>query len=53
MFQFANGVGPGYDRGLNVHEVRAGLRYNFGGDDGGRCVEQVAYQPPAPAPVYK
>ena len=52
MFEFANGVGPGYDKGMNVHEVRAGLRYNFGGDDGGRCSEQVAYQP-GPSPVYK
>lgn len=47
-------VGPGYDKGMNVHEVRAGLRYNFGGNGGGDgCGEQVAYAPPEPAPVYK
>ena len=37
---------------MNVHEVRAGLRYNFGGNDGDGCGEQVAYEP-GPAPVYK
>jgi opacity protein-like surface antigen len=50
MFEFANNVGPGFDRGMNVHEVRAGLRYNFGGNDGDGCGEQVAY---GSAPVYK
>jgi opacity protein-like surface antigen len=53
MFGYANNVGPGYDKGMNVHEVRAGLRYNFGGNDGDGCGEQMAYVPPAPAPVYK
>ena len=46
------GVGPGFDGGMNVHEVRLGLRYNFGGNNGDGCGEQVAYEP-APAPVYK
>ena len=37
------GAGPGFDDGFNVHEARAGLRYQFGGDtDCGAPV--VAYQ---------
>lgn len=49
MFDFASGVGPGFDRGINIHEVRGGLRYNFGGS--GKCnePETIAYQP---EPVY-
>lgn len=42
-------VGPGRDNGFDIHEVRAGLRYQFGN---GGC-GQVAYVPPAPMPVYK
>jgi opacity protein-like surface antigen len=53
MFQFAPNVGPGFDDGMNVHEVRAGLRYNFGGNNRAGCGEQIAYVPPEPAPVYK
>jgi opacity protein-like surface antigen len=51
QFEFANGAGPGFDDGINVHEVRAGLRWNFGGTRTG-CEEpeQVVYQP---EPVYK
>jgi opacity protein-like surface antigen len=46
------GAGPGFDDGFNVHEVRGGLRYQFGGAS--NCVAPVvAYQPePVPA-VYK
>ena len=57
MFELAPttgpGAGPGFDDGFNVHEARAGLRYQFGGDTG--CVEPepiVAYEPP-PQPIYK
>ncbi|OQP86343.1 hypothetical protein BTR14_11735 [Rhizobium rhizosphaerae] len=41
--------GPGSDKGIYVHEARAGLRYNFGD-----C-EQAVYVPPVPVeqPVYK
>jgi opacity protein-like surface antigen len=53
MFGYANNVGPAYDKGMNVHEVRAGLRYNFGGSNRDGCGEQMAYVPPEPAPVYK
>jgi opacity protein-like surface antigen len=55
MFDYADssaggpGAGPGYDHGFNNHEVRAGLRYQFGGSTG--CEEPVAYEP-EPAPVY-
>ncbi|KAB0568643.1 porin family protein [Brucella pituitosa] len=31
MFNGAYGVGDGYDKGMNVHDVRVGLRYMFGG----------------------
>jgi opacity protein-like surface antigen len=55
MFGFANSNGPGYDKGFNVHEVRAGLRYSFGGSGASsRCApapQTVEYQP-EPA-VYK
>lgn len=47
------GVGPGFDDDFNTHEVRAGLRYKFGGYDRDCGVEQVAYQEPVFKPVYK
>jgi opacity protein-like surface antigen len=49
MFGYQAGGGPGYDRGINTHEVRGGLRYEFGRSD---CSEPepIAYEP---APVYK
>jgi opacity protein-like surface antigen len=53
MFELNPRVGPGFDKGMNVHEVRAGLRYNFGGNNRAGCGEQMAYVPPEPAPVYK
>lgn len=42
MFEFEGGAGPGYDDGFNTHEVRGGLRYQFGGSD---CVEPEPYIP--------
>lgn len=56
MFDYGSGVGPGFDDGFDVHEVRAGLRYTFGGRGRGGCgqSETVAYQPPTDdKPVYK
>lgn len=54
MFNYADangftGAGPGYDKGISTHEVRGGLRYNFGGSS--KCAEPeiVAYEP---EPVY-
>ncbi|PHP66146.1 porin [Zhengella mangrovi] len=56
MFLYKTGGGPGYDRGLSSHAVRAGLRYSFGGSGNSpRCApepEVVSYQP-EPMPVYK
>lgn len=51
MFGYNAGAGPGYDDGMNVHEVRGGLRYQFGPSD---CApaQPVAYEP-EPVPVYK
>ncbi len=54
MFGYANFAGPGYDKGFNVHEARAGLRYSFGGASH-RCApapQMVEYNQPEPA-VYK
>jgi len=31
MFNGDFGVGDGYDKGMNVHDIRVGLRYMFGG----------------------
>ncbi|MCB1420100.1 MAG: porin family protein [Zhengella sp.] len=57
MFAYANGGGPGWDRGLDSHAVRAGLRYSFGGAGGSpRCAPEpqvVHYQPDPLPPVYK
>jgi opacity protein-like surface antigen len=49
MFDYSDGVGPGDDDGIDTHEVRAGLRYAFGNNNG--CAEpvQVSYEP---EPVY-
>jgi opacity protein-like surface antigen len=51
MFGYAVGAGPGYDKGMDVHEVRGGLRYQFGKSD---CAppETIAYEP-EPVAVYK
>lgn len=62
MFQYADssaggpGSGPGFHGHLNTHEVRAGLRYQFGAGTPERCGEQqqFVYQQPEPyVPVYK
>jgi opacity protein-like surface antigen len=52
MFDYAVGGGPGFDDGINVHEVRGGLRYQFGESD---CAEPttIAYEPEPVTPVYK
>jgi opacity protein-like surface antigen len=46
------GVGPGFDKGVNTHEVRAGLRWAFGNGNANCAPQEVAYEP-GPAPVYK
>lgn len=50
MFGYAASTGPGFDRGIQSHEVRAGVRYKLGGC--AQPVQQVVYQP-GPLPVYK
>jgi opacity protein-like surface antigen len=52
MFGYNENGGPGYDKGINIHEARLGARYTFGG-----C-QTASYMPPAdippaPQPVYK
>ena len=47
-YGYGYGNGPGYDRGMNVHEVRGGLRYQFGNSN---CTPPPAYEP-TPEPVY-
>ncbi len=47
MFNYVAGQGTGvqgYDKGFDVHQVKVGLRYQFGGHGGGDCCG---------APVYK
>ncbi len=52
MFEYATptlggiGAGPGYDKGFDTHEVRAGLRYQFGGRSD--CSVPEPYVPPEP-----
>lgn len=52
MFGYAYGAGPGTDDGISTHEVRAGLRWQFGAGNPDCGPVAVAYQP-EPAPVYK
>ena len=48
------GVGPGFDRGIDAHEVKAGLRWTFGGGNPNCAApQQVAYEPEPIMPVYK
>ncbi len=55
MFSYADssaggpGAGPGFDRGMNTHEVRGGLRYSFGGSNNCSEPQTIAYEP---EPVY-
>lgn len=49
----AIGAGPGFDRGIDIHQVRGGLRYSFGGDSTCAPKDVVSYEPPQPLPVYK
>lgn len=53
MFEYAPQAGPGFHKDLNVHEVRAGLRYQFGGPVKSGCGDEVVAYEPTPEPVYK
>ncbi|TIW94292.1 outer membrane protein [Mesorhizobium sp.] len=48
-YEATSNVGPGYDRGIDVHEVRGGLRYQFGRSDCARPPEPYV---PEPEPIY-
>ena len=49
MFGYKANGGPGYDKGINSHELRIGARYAFNG-----CPTTQAYEPIlTPPPVYK
>ncbi|MER9582251.1 outer membrane protein [Mesorhizobium sp. M0276] len=51
MFEWdVSSSGPGFDRGINTHEVRGGLRYQFGGNNG--CAAPVVAYQPEPEPIY-
>ncbi|TIU62383.1 MAG: porin family protein, partial [Mesorhizobium sp.] len=51
MFEFdTTSSGPGFDHGINTHEVRGGLRYQFGGNNG--CAAPVVAYQPEPEPIY-
>lgn len=47
MFGYKLNGGPGSDKGFDIHEVRTGLRYQFGDT----C--QTAYMPPADIPMQQ
>lgn len=42
------GAGPGFDKGISIHEGRAGLRYQFGGRSECYEPEPIVYEPPPP-----
>ncbi|RWE27874.1 outer membrane protein [Mesorhizobium sp.] len=51
MFEFdTSSSGPGFDHGIDTHEVRGGLRYQFGGNNG--CAAPVVAYQPEPEPIY-
>ncbi len=51
MFEYdASSAGPGFDKGFNTHEVRGGLRYQFGGNTS--CSAPVVAYEPEPEPLY-
>lgn len=52
MFGYRAGGGPGFDDGINTHEVRAGLRYQFGGRSDCAPPPPVYVPEPEPEPVY-
>ena len=50
MFDYTAGTaGPGYDDGIFTHEVRGGLRYQFGQSD---CTAPEAISYEAAQPIY-
>ncbi|MCH6204394.1 porin family protein [Brucella ciceri] len=51
MFEGNQWIGDGYDKGMNVHDVRVGLRYMFGGAAPAYAPQQVSTI--VDGPVYK
>ncbi|MFD1745255.1 outer membrane beta-barrel protein [Rhizobium helianthi] len=48
MFGWAQNGGPGFDKGINVHEARVGARYLFGG-----CQQPYVAEEPVQPIIYK
>ncbi len=42
MFEGNQWTDAGYDKGLNIHDIRVGLRYMFGGSDNAAYASQAA-----------
>jgi len=53
MFGYAEKGGPGSDKGFNIHEARAGLRYSFDNGDCAPAYVAPADVPNQPQPVFK
>ena len=51
MFEGGPGIGDGYDKGMNIHDVRVGLRYMFGSSAAGYAPQQASTI--VDSPVYK
>ncbi len=53
MFGYSTKGGPGFDKGLNIHEARAGLRWAFDNGDCAPMYVAPADIPQQPQPVFK
>ena len=53
MFGWAEHGGPGSDKGFNIHEARAGLRYSFDNGDCAPAYVAPVDVPNQPQPVFK
>jgi opacity protein-like surface antigen len=51
MFEGGQYLGDGYDKGMDIHDVRVGLRYMFGGSSAPYAPQQVSTI--VDGPVYK
>lgn len=53
MFGYREHGGPGFDKGLNIHEARAGLRWAFDNGDCAPAYVAPAEMPQQQQPVFK
>lgn len=53
MFGYNENGGPGSDKGFNIHEARAGLRYSFDNGDCAPAYVAPVDVPNQPQPVFK